>query len=223
MIELSKLLRSVRKQRKENQTQFGALTSVTPSTVSLREHGDNGVPSAELELLARATGLRFTVGPEGWEVIAPPPGAPSNPLRDEPAPIDEQWRTSLPLLGRAAAGDGALVDGEGVTWFPVSAALRRFDGLVKVEGDSMSPLLQDGDLVGLRSYDDYDVGDVVVAQDLRSEAIHIKVWAGLDAELGYAFLNSVNPACAHLRLRVDDLAVLGVAYGLLRLRRLKVA
>ena len=102
------------------------------------------------------------------------------------------------------------------------AVQRRLDGLVVVEGESMSPLLDDGDIIGLRREEEYRTGDVVVAQDLRSEVVHVKVWGGLDEHYGVAFLNSVNPAFEVIRLKVQDISILGVAYGLFRLRKLKV-
>jgi len=180
------------------------------------------VPSNELERIAKAANCRICVGPDGWSLLDSQL-APTNPNRDEATSLAEQWKRALPLVGQASAGDGGcFLDEAGVTWFSLDDAWsRRLDGLVYVKGDSMAPMLDDGDLVGLRRVDDLLDGDVVVVQDLRADVLHIKVWEPADDDRTVV-LRSVNPAHRNLTLSAGDVQILGVAYGLLRLRKLRV-
>ena len=222
MSTLGQLLHELRQRRGETQPHFAALTNVKPSTVSMRENDKVAVPSDELEQLAKAIGRRLAVGPNGWEAL-PILDPPENPLRDERLSPSDRRLSALPVVGEASAGDGGcFIDDGGVAWFSVEEAVRRqLDGLVYVRGNSMTPMLDDGDLVGLRRVDEVADGDVVVVQDMRADVLHIKVWQDPD-EGDTVHLRSINPEHRTLILKSNDVQVLGVAYGLLRLRKLRV-
>jgi len=176
-----------------------------------------------IERIAAASGCDLVVGAGGWRVLDDHISKPTNPMRGDAHDRSEPWRRSLPVIGSASAGaGGCYVDGGGVTWFSVEEAVQRqLDGLVYVHGDSMAPMLEDGDMVGLRRVDALVDGDVAVIQDLRADVLHIKVWQAADDDQ-WIYLRSVNPAHQVLIFRRADVQVLGVAYGLMRLKKLRV-
>lgn len=249
MQTLGQALVDLRRQAGLSQEDVARIVERSQPVVSLREAGRSQIPASDLAKLAAASGLTIVATPHGWGVVRAAGGAddltarlkafgstedpsmpeitlqikaglPVHPRRDHALDPDEDAPFSLPLLGRAAAGPGSWNDeAELETVSVASRWLTRLDGAILVHGDSMEPLLRDGDLVGVRLHEDYEVGDVVVAVAGAGECI-IKVFGGLVN--GLVVLNSANLAHPPVVGAPDQLDIQGVAYGLLRAERLRV-
>ena len=92
--------------------------------------------------------------------------------------------------------------------------------MVRVHGESMVPLLHDGDLVGLRSAERQRVGDLVVAELVETNEVLVKLWAG--ARRGTICLNSINPEHGPVLLGQHEVVIRGLAWGLWRGGQLRV-
>jgi len=227
MRESGEALMVLRQDMGLTQAEFARQIGVPASTISVVEAGKRGLNARSLEQIATAIGCRLIVDADGWSVVYSdkkdsgsvfPEG---NPNRDRE--VETHWGGALPVLGRASAGPGSFVDEHGVEWVSVQRMVQqRLDGVVVVEGESMSPMLEAGDLVGLRRYEELQFGDVVVAQDRRCETVLIKVWGGYSEDRGMAFLHSVNPGFGALQIPAGEIELLGCAYGVIRMERLRV-
>ena len=110
-----------------------------------------------------------------------------------------------------------------MAWMSVHAAAQtKLDGLVNVRGDSMEPLLEHGDVVGLRKVESIREGDVIIAQHLGDDTIYIKVYGGHNEESGTVYLLSINPSYGIIRARTAEVGILGQAHSLFRLRPLRI-
>lgn len=118
----------------------------------------------------------------------------------------------LPLVGRVAAGRGAVAEEVIEDFLPVPRHLGWGDGcfILRVRGDSMTGAgIVDGDLVVVRRQDTARPGDLVVA--LVGEEATVK---RLRAENGTLYLQPENPAYPPIR---EEFVVIGRVVGLLRL------
>lgn len=214
-------LRLAREQAGWSQTELARRVGMDRSLLSRREAGLIPTPARVIREIAAATNRVIAVSSAGWSVIEPtPPTIAPNPARDLPLdpPADRPFR--IPLLGTASAGPGSWQDdGPHDTVSLAAAWLTRLDGAVRVHGDSMSPLLRDGDIVGVRLGEDFEIGDVVVAIASYGECV-IKVYAGQTD--GVLSLTSANPRYPGAIGTPEELNIQGVAYGLLRPQRLRV-
>ncbi len=142
MTDLPTALVAARQRSGLSQTQLAERLGVRSSTVSRREAGALQVLAPDLVRLAQALGVRFAVGQDGWELLEPEPPFTPNPDRDG----DVGGRLGVPGLGLGAAGSGVLNERpDGRTLDLDREWLRHVDGLADVRGDSMQPVLYDGD------------------------------------------------------------------------------
>ena len=123
----------------------------------------------------------------------------------------------VPLLGGIPAGPvmEALQQPDGFLHLPSKLARKRFDFALRVEGDSMADLIQDGDVVLLRAATSFRSGDICAVR------VH-----GTDATLKYldlypshpevALLRPHNPAYPAVEVCRQDLQIDGVYGALLR-------
>lgn len=84
----------------------------------------------------------------------------------------------------------------------------------------MEPLLTDGDLVGVRLGETFKIGDVVIAVASYGECL-LKVYAGHLEDQNMVMLTSLNQAYGAVAGSPEDLIIQGVAYGMLRMERLR--
>ena len=97
-----------------------------------------------------------------------------------------------PLYNSVAAGFGAQAEDTIVSYIPtfISNSLEKDKYIwVNVEGDSMSPLIDDGSKILIRMQDSVDSGQIAVILIDNEEAVVKKVEYGSD----YVTLISVNP------------------------------
>lgn len=97
-----------------------------------------------------------------------------------------------PLYNSVAAGFGAQAEDTIVSYIPtfISNSLEKDKYIwVNVEGDSMSPLIDDGSKILIRMQDSVDSGQIAVILIDNEEAVVKKVEYGTD----YVTLISINP------------------------------
>ena len=97
-----------------------------------------------------------------------------------------------PLYDSVAAGIGAVADNTILTYIPtfISNSMEKDMYIwVNVQGDSMSPLIDDGSKILIRMQDSVDSGQIAVILIDNEEAVVKKVEYGTD----YVTLISINP------------------------------
>ena len=174
----AKRLRACRLGARETLAQIGALAGVHKSTVLRWERGDTSkINHPSLRLLAE----HFDVDP-AWLLG-----------REEPAfPTAESRTRPVPILGTVRGGVGGVAEEEILGYEPVDAS--RFGKgedffWLRVTGDSMAPVLCEGDLVLIRRQDTVDSGRYAVALVDGEEGLVKQVFHGP----GWLELRSVNP------------------------------
>ena len=206
------VLSAIRRRRGLTQERVASILGVTQAGVSGREADRTRTTADEVFRLAEATGLSVVIGPGGCRLLEAADSIPTNPDRDAPyraaGPGD-----GLPLIGDGGAGPPAAMLDHPEEWVSVDRDLRHWvDALIRVDGDSMAPLLQKGDLVGLRRGGPYRPGDVVAVMDLMDQDLLIKIFWGL-YEDGSLSLASYNPAYEPILYEVGTAEVVGSIWG----------
>jgi SOS-response transcriptional repressor LexA len=219
MPTLGAALRAVRERYNESQRAFSERLGLSAPAISLRESDKVGVPTDDLQRLVQLTGISLMVTPDGWQVVEPPDQFPANPDRDERYVV--RPNEGLALLGRVGAGPARVVNGVVEEWVDLTRQVaHQVDVVLRVDGDSMEPFLQDGDLVGVRLGGHIVPGDVVVAEVGHERAILVKVYRGFD-NAGREMLQSLNPPWQIITLEHED-RIRGPAWSLTRLGPLRV-
>lgn len=174
-------LRRCREESRETLEQIGQLAGVNKSTVMRWERGDTSkINLPTLYLLARHFGvnIQWLMGlSEDMEAPAETPHSNAIPL---------------PVMGAVRAGFGGVVFEDPSGTEPVDAATLR-DGCdyfwLRVTGDSMTPLINDRDLVLVRRQDTVDSGRYAVVLVDGEEGLVKRVVYADD----WLELQSVNP------------------------------
>lgn len=171
------------------------------SSISKIENGKADIPQAKVELFARAlrTTTAYLMGVDG---PALPPGC-------EPMPPMRQ----VPLVGRIACGMPILAEQniEGMISVPEGW---RADFVLTCRGDSMAPLILDGDLVAVRSQPEVENGEIAVVR-IDDEATLKKVnFDGTTMVLQP--LNPAYPLMTYTGAALADVHIEGKAVGLYR-------
>ena len=171
------------------------------SSISKIENGKADIPQAKVELFARAlrTTTAYLMGVDG---PALPPGC-------EPMPPMRQ----VPLVGRIACGMPILAEQniEGMISVPEGW---RVDFVLTCRGDSMAPLIMDGDLVAVRSQPEVENGEIAVVR-IDDEATLKKVnFDGTTMVLQP--LNPAYPLMTYTGAALADVHIEGKAVGLCR-------
>ena len=168
------------------------------SSISKIENGKADIPQAKVELFARAlrTTTAYLMGVDG---PALPPGC--EPMR------------RVPLVGRIACGMPILAEQniEGMISVPEGW---RADFVLTCRGDSMAPLIMDGDLVAVRSQPEVENGEIAVVR-IDDEATLKKVnFDGTTMVLQP--LNPAYPLMTYTGAALADVHIEGKAVGLCR-------
>lgn len=175
-------LRQCREESRETLDQIGKLAGVNKSTVMRWERGDTSrINLPTLCLLAQ----HYRVNPQ-WLLGA----------TDEPG--CGQWETEqpdvvpVPVIGAVRAGCGGIVMEEPIGSEPVDRSMLHGGEeyfWLSVTGDSMTPLINDRDLVLVRRQDSVDSGRYAVVLVNGEEGLVKRVVYGAD----WIELQSVNP------------------------------
>ena len=171
------------------------------SSISKIENGKADIPQAKVELFARAlrTTTAYLMGVDG---PALPPGC-------EPMPPMRQ----VPLVGRIACGMPILAE-QNIEWMISVPEGWRADFVLTCRGDSMAPLIMDGDLVAVRSQPEVENGEIAVVR-IDDEATLKKVnFDGTTMVLQP--LNPAYPLMTYTGAALADVHIEGKAVGLCR-------
>lgn len=216
---LGEIILQYRTEHGMSQRQFADLCKgVSNGYISMVEQGRNPstgkpvVPSIEkLKLFADAMQMSL------HDLLEQADDMPVDVSGDRPLPsnvrtMDQLQRQRVPLIGKVAAGQPiyAPEDYDAYVSSPVKC-----DAAIEVQGDSMIPGYQDGDMVYIRCRPDVEDGQVAVVF-LDDEAVIKHVYHEPDGLL----LLSDNPAYAPIRARADDYAslrVFGIPVGYTRM------
>ena len=171
------------------------------SSISKIENGKADIPQAKVELFARAlrTTTAYLMGVDG----------PALPLGCEPMPPMRR----VPLVGRIACGMPILAEQniEGMISVPEGW---RADFVLTCRGDSMAPLIMDGDLVAVRSQPEVENGEIAVVR-IDDEATLKKVnFDGTTMVLQP--LNPAYPLMTYTGAALANVHIEGKAVGLCR-------
>ncbi len=202
-------LRACRERADETLEQIGQLLGVNRSTVLRWEKGDTHIPRASLLCLAQHYGVN-----PAWlsgDVHADPPEAEMEARRWLSLHATPIRRMSyLPVLGSVRAGFGGQIFEEVIGQEAVDSLPDEFDYFwLRVTGDSMAPVLNEGDLVLVRRQDYVNSGGLAVVMLGGEEGMVKQVVTGAD----YLELHSFNPYYPVRRFereKTGEVAVLGV-------------
>lgn len=95
----------------------------------------------------------------------------NEPVIEGAFPIEES--VSIPVLGKVAAGEPILAEENQIGTVSVDHSKTVGSELfgLRIKGDSMSPRIQEGDIVIVRKQSDADSGDIVIALVNGDEAV----------------------------------------------------
>lgn len=150
-MDLGEKIKKLRIEQGLTLEEVGNRVGVGKSTVRKWESGEiANMRRDKISLIAKALG----VSPAylmGWDENSSSDALPSNiiPIRIE----------KVPLLGSIAAGEPILAHEEFDTYIEADADIR-CNFALRVDGDSMSPTINYGDVVFIRKQDDVDDGQI---------------------------------------------------------------
>ncbi len=176
-------LRQCREDSRETLEQIGLLTGVNKSTVMRWERGDTSkINLPTLYALAR----HFHVDPQWLQGLTDDPTEreSSRPITADVVPV--------PVIGAVRAGCGGVVFEDPSGTEPVDAAILRGNEdyfWLRVSGDSMTPMINDRDLVLVRRQESVDSGRYAVVMVDGEEGLVKRVVYSED----WIELQSVNP------------------------------
>lgn len=140
---------------------------------------------------------------------------PSNPRDYQVVSDGEKLITYLNLYGLAQCGpNGSCLDGNPIDRIPISSKLLSFKAdqgfMVRAKGDSMTPKINNGDLVIVQKSQIANNGDIVVCVN-NGEALIKKI----EKDKGKIILSSINSEKYRSFIANDDFRVEGVVKGIL--------
>lgn len=162
-MEFSKRLKELRTQSKYTMEQLAKLIGVGKSAIGNYESGLRYPKKEQLEALADIFNVDMDYLTCRTDVPNRLLGDSTLPLKSA-MPLNDTIR--IPLLGKVAAGtplfnEGNIIGEEYVDPRMVADGSSLF--ALRVSGDSMTPVLQNGDILIVREQPDADDGDIVVA------------------------------------------------------------
>lgn len=190
-------LRQCRVESRETLEQIGRVADVNKSTVMRWEKGDTSkITLATIHLLAR----HFHVNPLWLQGLTDDPTEREQSRAELAADV-----VPVPVIGAVRAGCGGLVFEEHTDTEPVSAQLLRGGDeyfWLRVSGDSMTPVINDRDLVLVRRQDTVDSGRYAVVLVDGEEGLVKRVVYSED----WIELQSVNPYYPPRRFEGEQIA-----------------
>ena len=121
----------------------------------------------------------------------------------EIVPLDQSNLRMIPLYGSVAAGFGAYASDDIQDYMPIyfhNPSEAQDTLCIMVKGDSMSPKIEDGDIIQVHKQDDVDNGQIAVVMVDDTEGYVKIVWhdnAGVD-------LQSINPNYPPMKFKGSD-------------------
>ena len=185
-----KIIRREREKAGISQTDFAKMIKVTKQTLYKYEQGIiTNIPSDKIEEIANALG----VSPSyimGWEDTT-----------EEPAP--KRKGVTIPVLGHVAVGIPIemiedIIDTEEI---PEDMAKHGEFFALKIKGDSMTPSINNSDVVIVRQQEDAENGDIVIATINGNDAVCKRLKKYSDG----LSLISLNPAYEPLYFNTSEI------------------
>ena len=203
MTALSEVMKKRRKELGLTLAQVADLVGVTEATAQRWESGNiKSVRHDKITLLADA----LKVSPAdlmGWEIKS------SFPKNAQPMPEMRQ----IPRIGRIACGEPITAE-ENIEGYDETPAGWHADFSLLCVGDSMSPKIEDGDIVAIRCQPQVNNGEIAAVR-IGDEATLKMVFIHQD----YIELRPVNPTYPSIIRRLDEMEEIrieGKAVGLCR-------
>ena len=203
MTALSEVMKKRRKELGLTLAQVADLVGVTEATAQRWESGNiKSVRHDKITLLADA----LKVSPAdlmGWEIKS------SFPKNAQPMPEMRQ----IPRIGRIACGEPITAE-ENIEGYDETPAGWHADFSLLCVGDSMSPKIEDGDIVAIRCQPQVNNGEIAAVR-IGDEATLKMVFIHQD----YVELRPVNPAYPSIIRRLEEMEEIrieGKAVGLCR-------
>ncbi len=200
---------------------FCRKTGISPSTVNNWRKRGSGVLTGHVALICKAYGVneKWLLSGEGlkWDV----PGATEVP----------KLRRMVPLLNVVQAGrlggsgmipEDTYEPGDAPEWVPAYREIRvgKYAFALTVEGDSMMPRIEPGDVVIVEPEYEAQTGDIVVAKCLRTGEVRIKTYRKTSDDL--IILQSANQNYEPIVCKPGDdseIKILGVVIEIRRYPR----
>ena len=185
-----KIIRREREKAGISQTDFAKMIKVTKQTLYKYEQGIiTNIPSDKIEEIANALG----VSPSyimGWEETT-----------EEPAP--KRKGVAIPVLGHVSAGIPIemiedIIDTEEI---PEDMAKHGEFFALKIKGDSITPSINNSDVVIVRQQEDAENGDIVIATVNGNDAVCKRLKKYSDG----LSLISLNPAYEPLYFNTSEI------------------
>lgn len=203
MTALSEVMKKRRKELGLTLAQVADLVGVTEATAQRWESGNiKSVRHDKITLLADA----LKVSPAdlmGWEIKS------SFPKNAQPMPEMRQ----IPRVGRIACGEPITAE-ENIEGYDETPAGWHADFSLLCVGDSMSPKIEDGDIVAIRCQPQVNNGEIAAVR-IGDEATLKMVFIHQD----YIELRPVNPSYPSIIRRLEEMEEIrieGKAVGLCR-------
>ncbi len=180
-------LRDCRERSGETLEQIGRLVGVNKSTVMRWERGDTGkINMPTLQFLAE----HFHVSPDWLLGVDTPSDASLDWLQQHGTA--QQRGVLLPILGSVRAGSGGIVEEDVIGHEAVDPTTLQTGEQyfwLRVAGDSMTPSINDGDLVLVRRQESVENGQYAVILVNSEEGLVKRIAYGPD----WIELQSINP------------------------------
>lgn len=140
---------------------------------------------------------------------APQPAPPERIIEASVPYVPRPSTTRLPMVGVLRGGTVVMAEpkdeGEFFPCLPEHAEIA--DYVVRVEGDSLFPLILEGDLVAVRRTATAEIGQIAVAQ--VGDSTYMKRYGGLTRD-GKLILESINPMYPPIHASPADSQIIGI-------------
>lgn len=209
MTQLSTILKQRRKELGLTLAQIADEMGVAEATVQRWESGN--IKSVRYDKIGKLADI-LKVQPSalmGWEERSEPERQSDIPFGFSPMPETEL----RPRVGRIACGDPITAE-ENIETYDEVLSSWHADFTLMCCGDSMSPKIEDGDIVAIRSQPTVENGEIAAVR-IGDEATLKRVFLHPD----YIELRPINPNYESIIRRkeeMDDIRIEGKAVGLCR-------
>lgn len=221
-MKLSDYIKQYRKEHNLSLREFAArCEGVTHGYLSMLEHDLNPstgkpiVPSiGTLASIAAAMGMtlhQLCLEVDDMTVILPSEKA-RNELPRNLTPISQMRHHYVPMLGGVAAGEPILCE---TNYDMVIDAPKKADYALRIEGDSMSPRFEIGDIVYVHAQDDVDDGQIAVV--LIDDSATVKKVYHMDSGLMLISENHLYKPMLINASEHDCIRILGKVCGFTRM------
>ncbi len=209
MAKFATIIKNLRIERGITQEQLAALLKVSRSTIGMYETGSREPDFETLEAIADIfnVDMDYLIGRspiERKEPVTAPIPAGFEPLPE---------MTTIPLVGAIACGTPITAEQNIEARVGIPSAWRA-DFALTCHGDSMSPKIQDGDIVCIRQQKEVENGEIAAVR-IGDEATLKRFYRQGDTVLLQAE-NPAYPPLVYSQHQLDDMAIEGKAVGFCR-------